>query len=503
MSCIRAQSVLLLLRLMLLLLLLLLLLASGAQSTRLPLEVYELTPTASVESQDAKHKSLEYSIYDAKELAGATNTAAARAAATATAVAPTTTTTSSTARPSSEKPLTVAVVSISAEQQETELESGLLAGRRARQMLQQQQQQHRLTSSSSSNSNSNNIVNNKHAHSVKDLRILYQVGDSEDDLPVCAQNAVCSKIDLYETPWIERQCRCPESNRMPNSIIVHHHDHGGHGTAHGPGEKYRSYFEKEKLLQHKRLLLGEFQDKKFESLHLKKLMQKLGAVYEDDLQLQSSDYLERSPAYNEALPQAYEELADNELPHAPLPSRISTHMRHSGHRGQKEAASFIGGCPSSLGVGDGHTIADKTRHYKLCQPVHKLPVCKHFRDYTWTLTTAAELNVTEQIVHCRCPKNSVTYLTKREPVPNSNTAYRYLFACSPLTRLRCQRKQPCKLFTVRKRQEFLDEVNINSLCQCPKGHRCPSHHTQSGVIAGESFLEDNINTYSGYCMAND
>jgi len=137
-------------------------------------------------------------------------------------------------------------------------------------------------------------------------------------------------------------------------------------------QKYRNYYEKEKFLQHKRLLLGEFQDKKFESLHLKKLMQKLGAVYEDDLQLQSGDYLERSPDYNEALPP---ELADNELPHS-LP-RASAHMRHSGHRGLKESAtSFIGGCPSSLGIEDGHTIADKTRHYKLCQPVHKLPVCK-------------------------------------------------------------------------------------------------------------------------------
>lgn len=189
-------------------------------------------------------------------------------------------------------------------------------------------------------------------------------------MPVCAPNAVCSKIDLYETPWIERQCRCPESNRMPNNVIVHHHEHG-HGLP--EGQKHRSYYEKEK---HKRLLLGDglYRDKRYESLHLKKLMQKLGAVYEDDLQLQSSDYVERSPDYNEALPPSYEQVADNELPH--VPSRGGTHMRHSGHRGQKEATSFIGGCPSSLGVEDGHTIADKTRHYKLCQPVHKLPICK-------------------------------------------------------------------------------------------------------------------------------
>ncbi|EDW73322.2 uncharacterized protein Dwil_GK17485, partial [Drosophila willistoni] len=425
-------------------------------------------------------------IYDAKDNKPSTTAAAAATAAAtvATVAGAALTETLSTVKPTTTEHIT-SVVSLSAEEQEqTEL------GRRSRQMLQQQQQQqqHHLIA--------NNI---KHGHGQKDLRILYQVGDSEDDLPICAPNAVCSKIDLYETPWIERQCRCPESNRMPNNVILHYHSNHQGGDRHSSSSSSSSNWMKEKLMmQHKRLLLGEFQDKKFESLHMKKLMQKLGAVYEDDLQLPSSmDY--NNMEYNDALPaaQTYEEVADNEFP------RGNAHMRHSGHRGLKETMSFIGGCPSSLGVEDGHTIADKTRHYKMCQPVHKLPVCKHFRDYTWTLTTATELNVTEQIVHCRCPKNSVTYLTKREPIGDGSPGYRYLFACSPLTRLRCQRKQPCKLFTVRKRQEFLDEVNINSLCQCPKGHHCPSHHTQSSVIAGESFLEDNIQTYSGYCMAND
>ncbi|XP_017135066.1 protein giant-lens [Drosophila miranda] len=470
----------------------LLLLPLVARGTRLPLEVYELTPTTATGA--AAHKSLEYTIYDAKDVA-----------TKATLSTSSSSSSSSTPKPATE-PLTV--VSISAappdlqqkekqqqKQQQQQQQQDLAESRRkARQMLQKQQQQHRL-------------ANSKHGHKEKDLRILYQVGDSEDDLPVCAPNAVCSKIDLYETPWIERQCRCPESNRLPNNVILHsHHSHqvGGSGSGFGSGgsamdggSKYRSYYDME-MLQLKRMLMGKFQDKKFESMHMKKLMQKLGAVYENDLDL---DHIDQSPDYNDALPSSpYAEVEDNEYP-----PRVSAHMRHSGHRGLKEAAptSYIGGCPSSLGVEDGHTIADKTRHYKMCQPVHKLPVCKHFRDYTWTLTTAAEANVTEQVVHCRCPRNSVTYLTKREPIGDGSPGYRYLFACSPLTRLRCQRKQPCKLFTVRKRQEFLDEVNINSLCQCPKGHRCPSHHTQSGVIAGESFLEDNIQTYSGYCMAND
>ncbi|XP_037934471.1 protein giant-lens [Teleopsis dalmanni] len=363
--------------------------------------------------------------------------------------------------------------------------------------------------------------NHKHGQHSKDVRVLYQVGESEADLPICAPNAVCSKIDLYETPWIERQCRCPEVNHMPNIIIHHHHSHhqSSKENAASPhsnsyGDKFRNYYEREKILHHKRLLVSEFADKKFESLHLKKFIQKLGAMYKDDLQLQPSDYYEH--ADNDAVPsiEDLDEITDNEFPHTPRHSTYSmrgittntAHMRHSGHmthRAKEAATSFIGGCPSGLGIEDGHTIADKTRHYKLCEPVHKLPVCKHFRDYTWTLTTSTELNVTEQIVHCRCPKNSVTYLTKREPAADGSNGYTYLFACSPLTRIRCQRKQPCKLFTVRKRQEFLDEVNINALCQCPKAHHCPSHHTQSGVIPGESFLEDNIQTYSGYCMAND
>lgn len=144
------------------------------------------------------------------------------------------------------------------------------------------------------------------------------------------------------------------------------------------------------------------------------------------------------------------------------------------------------------------------------------------------------MNVTEQTVHCRCPKNSVSYLIKREPLKTGTTGYTYLFACSPqsvsfsflfsfietvfritillngnilfiffsnhMQRLKCQRKEPCKLFTVRKRQELLDEVNTNALCQCPKNHRCPRLHTDSGVIAGKSYIEDNIRTYSGYCM---
>ncbi|EEB16297.1 conserved hypothetical protein [Pediculus humanus corporis] len=197
-----------------------------------------------------------------------------------------------------------------------------------------------------------------------------RVKNSEEDLPICSPWAVCSKVDLYQQPWIERQCRCPGS--------------------------------------------------------------------------------------------------------------------HS--------------CPSGLSPHDGHTLTDKTRQFKLCEPVKKLPKCRFFRDMTWSLISNAD-NITEQIVHCHCPRGSVAYLIKRQAFQvNSGIGYKYSFACSPQSRLRCQRKEPCRLFTVRKRQERLEEVNTNTLCQCSHAHRCPKHHTDPGVLTGKSYVEEAIRTYSGYCM---
>lgn len=211
-----------------------------------------------------------------------------------------------------------------------------------------------------------------HFNDGRGIRVLYQVGNHEDELPECSPWAVCSKVDLYETPWVERQCRCP---------------------------------------------------------------------------------------------------------------------------GRQS-------CPSQLSATDGHTITDKTRQFKLCEPVKKLPKCRYFRDITWTLASGAD-NVTEQIVHCHCPRGAVAYLIKRQAVqaPHGLLGYRYSFACSPQSRLRCQRKEPCRLFTVRKRQELLDEVNTSTLCQCPHGHTCPRHHRDAGVIVGKSYTEEAIKTYSGYCIS--
>lgn len=56
---------------------------------------------------------------------------------------------------------------------------------------------------------------------------------------------------------------------------------------------------------------------------------------------------------------------------------------------------------------------------------------RYFRDYTWTLISYSDVNVTQQIVHCRCPRNSISYLIKREPLKNGAPGFTYLFACSP------------------------------------------------------------------------
>ncbi|KAB7502276.1 Protein giant-lens [Armadillidium nasatum] len=135
----------------------------------------------------------------------------------------------------------------------------------------------------------------------------------------------------------------------------------------------------------------------------------------------------------------------------------------------------------------------------MCEPTKKLRKCRYFRDITWSYITFPQ-NVTQQIVHCACPKNSVAYIVKRKMFYSAGElGYHYAFACSPQSRLRCQRKEPCRLFTVRKKERH-QEVNTSTLCQCPHNHRCPKHHLDPGVIPGKAYIEDNIRTFSGYCI---
>ena len=63
----------------------------------------------------------------------------------------------------------------------------------------------------------------------------------------------------------------------------------------------------------------------------------------------------------------------------------------------------------------------------------RLKRCKYFRDVTWTNIVYPD-NSTQQIMHCRCPKNSVAYLVKRHTYETEGgVGYQFSFACSPQT----------------------------------------------------------------------
>lgn len=212
----------------------------------------------------------------------------------------------------------------------------------------------------------------KHSKPQSSLKIFYQSGDKEEDLPVCSPYSVCGKIDTYGQPWMEKMCRCGEGSQCSTSTHTH----------------------------------------------------------------------------------------------------------------------------------DGHTVHDRNKQYKVCEPVKKLKKCRYFRDVTWTNIQYPD-NTSQQILHCRCPKNSVAYLVKRHAYnTDTGVGYQYSFACSPQTKLKCQRKEPCRLFSVKKSSSHaeVDEVTMSSLCSCPHNHRCPKHHLDHGVVPGRVYNNDDVRTYSGYCM---
>ncbi|XP_014234203.1 protein giant-lens [Trichogramma pretiosum] len=246
---------------------------------------------------------------------------------------------------------------------------------------------HGPVSSGLSNSHHHNNNNNRR-HSTnkrrfnKDPVILYQIGSSEEDLPECSEkNEVCSKVDLYGDPWIEKQCRCQQGSQ----------------------------------------------------------------------------------------------------------------------------------CSSSLHADDGHTVVDKTRQYKLCEPVKRLPICRYFKDVTWTIAPGSDPNnSTIQKVNCRCRPGSVAYLLKRQfyMKDNGQPGFIYSFACSPQSRMRCQAKEPCRLFTVHKKTstaqalaQGLEDVNASPLCMCQKGYRCPKRHTDLGSLPSPYYGEGmGVKVFSGHCV---
>ncbi|KAF8791821.1 Protein giant-lens like protein [Argiope bruennichi] len=104
-------------------------------------------------------------------------------------------------------------------------------------------------------------------------------------------------------------------------------------------------------------------------------------------------------------------------------------------------------------------LVDRTRQYKVCEKVDTLPTCRFFKDITWTHITSAD-NKFQQRVHCKCPENSTTYISGHDVKTTSQgVLYYYHFSCSPESGMRCRRKEPCRLFTVRKRYPVRSDPN--------------------------------------------
>lgn len=100
-------------------------------------------------------------------------------------------------------------------------------------------------------------------------------------------------------------------------------------------------------------------------------------------------------------------------------------------------------CPQSLDAEDGHSVIDRTRLFKTCEPLSALPTCRFFRDITWTIEQR-ELSggngdtstIGRQIINCICPSNSVAYIARHEAIQTPEgtiKGFKYSFACSPLS----------------------------------------------------------------------
>ncbi|XP_033226662.1 protein giant-lens [Belonocnema kinseyi] len=212
-----------------------------------------------------------------------------------------------------------------------------------------------------------------------DQIVIYQIGLGEEDLPECAsKNQICSKVDLYGAPWVERFCRCP----------------GGRA------------------------------------------------------------------------------------------------------------------CPSTPNADDGHTLEDRSKQYKFCEAVMRIPYCHYFKDVTWSLQPyGGPNNTTVQRVFCRCRPGGVPYLLRRDLSKTEKGNYApfapvFYFGCSPQSKMKCAHKEPCKLFTVKKRNKpnaAIEDVSVSALCQCSKGLRCPRKHTDPGTMPSRSYPGMDIKTYAAYC----
>ncbi|KFM82966.1 hypothetical protein X975_20472, partial [Stegodyphus mimosarum] len=152
-------------------------------------------------------------------------------------------------------------------------------------------------------------------------------------------------------------------------------------------------------------------------------------------------------------------------------------------------------CSTSLQADDGHTVVDKTRQYKVCESADALPICRVFKDITWTNIIGTD-NKFQQRMHCKCPHNTTTYISGQDvKMTAQGLFFYYHFSCSPMIKMPCGRKEPCRLFSVRKRFP-VEDVTTSFLCDCPPKATCPTHHTDPYVVEDYDSPRDGARTYS-------
>lgn len=110
---------------------------------------------------------------------------------------------------------------------------------------------------------------------------------------------------------------------------------------------------------------------------------KLGMLHnaEDSLLKEAEDYMNDSgsdemnyseeEAFSTNFPKNRHQTQDNEAIEVVKMTKI---RHHNNVRGGHPSNS--GQCSNAITSNDGHTIADKTRLYKMCEPVQKLPLCR-------------------------------------------------------------------------------------------------------------------------------
>lgn len=191
-------------------------------------------------------------------------------------------------------------------------------------------------------------------------------------MPICGTNEVCSKIDLYGTPWIERQCRCAQPK--------HYHNFDDAEKNHVLNTRNRH------AILHN-LRLGDIgRDMyEFEREHIKNFLMKLGMMHDiDDNSMKNDEYRtedsdtneydysdeDRAESVQNNLVKSHHRSADNEA----VSIVKMTKFRHHNSHGHPTSSSSH--CSNAINTNDGYTIADKTRLYKVCEPVQKLPICR-------------------------------------------------------------------------------------------------------------------------------